>query len=181
MGRPTDDHLLLLAVRAGDEEALRALIARYRDRIATICWRSGLRASETEDAAAIVSLKLWLHAARIDHGSRVGAWIATTTRRAAADQRSLRIDSTASSALDRVAAVDEELERLLGRVDASRAAEAIRDAVTGRAAEIVAYKLAHPDATNDEVAGALGIPLGSVGPTLARIPAKLAAVRSPRA
>ena len=178
--RLTDDDLLE-AVSRGSEDALRVVIGRYAERIHAVCHRCGLRPNETEDAAAIVAWKIWRYARTVHDPGRLEAWISTITRRAAADQRLLRLDGDDDDAVRAFATDDDELEGVLGRLDAEREVTAVRGALSGRAAAIVEFKLAQPDATNEQIADGLGIPLGSVGPTLARLTARLAADRSPPA
>ena len=167
-----DEHLAELARAAagGDDAAWDGLVERFSG----LVW-SVLRAYRLSDAdAADVYQTTWLrlaeHIGRIEHPERIGAWLATTARR-----ESIRV----ARAGTRVIPVDDaaRLEPAAGPptpealwLESERGAELWRAlrTLTARCQRLLRVLMASPPPSYVEVAAALEMPIGSIGPVRGR-------------
>jgi RNA polymerase sigma factor (sigma-70 family) len=175
---PADDAALLRACRAGDQEAWERLIYRYQRLIYTIPLRMGLGEDQAAEVFQQVCLTLLEHLDRIGQPDRIGAWLATTARRASLlllrrEQLTVRFPADEGDgfepedhaprpdALAERAELHHEVRRALASLDPrSRALLALLYASD----EPLSYA---------EIAETLGMALGSIGPTRARSLQKL--------
>jgi len=179
---PTDDTAALVtAAAAGDPAAWSALVDRFSGLIWAVARGYGLRTADAEEVYQTAWFRLAQHIAQINDPERVGAWLATTARR-----ESLRLlragarTSVTSNAdiLDR--AVDDTPERrLVQSEDAASEVERARQLwqafqqLSERCRELLRVLIASPPPSYVDVAAALGMPIGSIGPTRARCLARL--------
>jgi RNA polymerase sigma factor (sigma-70 family) len=173
---------LVLACRRGDQVAWEKLVRRYQRLIYAIPRRAGLSEDDAAEIFQDVFTTLFEKLNDIQEPDKLQAWLVTTTRR-----RTLR---TLSRMLGRAISSDDENDR-------ANEAEAIRDqsplpdeqllileeqhlirtAVSQldercqTLVQLLYYQREHPSYA--EVAKALGVPEGSIGPTRARCLAKL--------
>jgi RNA polymerase sigma factor (sigma-70 family) len=156
---------------AGDNEAWNALVRRFSGLVWAVCRAHRLDRSTAEDVAQVVWIRLVEQVATIREPDRVGSWLATTTRRECLRvlRRSSRETPSPDSFFDRPANevfTDADLEvqaserdrrlwRALGRLSPARQ-------------RLMRVLMADPRPSYDEVAAALGIPVGSIGPTRQR-------------
>jgi RNA polymerase sigma factor (sigma-70 family) len=169
---------LVLAARQGDKASWEALVHRYSGLVWSVARGYRLGLADAADVFQTTWLRLAEHIGRISNPGQVGAWLATTARREAlrtarGAARTIPADDAAMVALghvDRhspeVAALDAEQARL----DAERAAGAWRafGGLSARCRELLRVLIASPPPSYAEVAAALGMPVGSIGPTRAR-------------
>jgi RNA polymerase sigma factor (sigma-70 family) len=155
------------------------------DRFSGLIWAvargHGLRTADAEEVYQTAWFRLAQHIAQIKDPERVGAWLATTARR-----ESLRLlraaarTSVTSNAdiLDR-AADDTPERRLVESEDATSEVERARQLwqafqqLSERCRELLRMLIASPPPSYVDVAAALGMPIGSIGPTRARCLARL--------
>jgi RNA polymerase sigma factor (sigma-70 family) len=176
-----DDRALLRACRDGDENAWETLVRRYQRLIYAIPRRAGLGEDQSAEVFQRVFLTLVEHLDRIEQPERLAAWLATTARRESwrvsrQGRATVPLTSDSGEADDAAAPIDtaplpdEEIERMerqhevrhaVGRLD-----ERCRALLT-----MLFYRAAPPPYL--EVAIALGVPEGSIGPTRARCLQKL--------
>lgn len=173
---PESDETLLRACRQGDQAAWERLIRRYQRLIYAIPRRAGLN----EDLAAEVFQRVWVtlveHLNRIEQPNRLGAWLATTARRES--WRQLRTQSSANALPegdddaetlatlpDPAMLPDEVLERLERQHLVRRALSTLDERC--RALLTLLFYTQDPP-SYAEIAGSLGIPEGSIGPTRGR-------------
>ncbi len=176
-----DDTLLVLACRQGDPAAWEALVRRYQRLIYTISRRAGL----SDDLAAEVFQRVFVtlieHLDRIEQPDRIGAWLATTARRESWRQlRRERATITLADGetdddetewpVDAAPLPDEIIERL-ERQHAVRLAVAGLDERCRTLLNLLFYRVEPPPYA--EIATALGVSEGSIGPTRARCLQKL--------
>lgn len=159
----------------GDADAWHELVDRY----ANLLW-SIARAHRLDDAtAADVVQTCWLRLVeqlgRLTDPERVGAWLATTARRECLRQirRSAREQVSDDESLDVADATSAALDAslLLAERDALLW-QALGD-LGERCRELLRVLMADPAPSYDEVSAALGMPVGSIGPTRMRCLAKL--------
>jgi RNA polymerase sigma factor (sigma-70 family) len=161
---------LVIGARRGDTASWDALVNRFASVVWSVTRSFGLPGADAAEVSQTVWLRLAEHIEDIRQPERVGAWLVTTTRRECT--RHLRIQSR-------------ELCRENGdieiRVAPAASADAPvlvdeRDAVVheafGRLSErtrvLLAMLLSDPPMSYNDISTALGMPIGSIGPTRAR-------------
>jgi RNA polymerase sigma factor (sigma-70 family) len=170
---PESTLLVELVRRAadGDQSAWNAIV----DRFAGMVWAIARAHRLDEATAADVSQTTWLrlveHLDRIAQPERIGAWLGTTARR-----ESLRVIRTAG----RQVATGEDFDSLQAPaadvpVDGHMLAEERHQALSElvdrlpcRCQLILGLLSADPPLSYKELSEALGMPIGSIGPTRAR-------------
>jgi RNA polymerase sigma factor (sigma-70 family) len=180
---PDDTGQLVRGAVGGDEVAWRGLVTRFSGLVWAIARAHRLGNADAADVFQTTWLRLAEHIGRIEHPDRVGAWIATAARRECLQSlRSSakvvltddaeRLDLTPAGGNpteDAVLAAEQEKE------DADRAAALWRafSRLPSRCRELLRVLMASPPPSYAEVAAALGLPVGSIGPTRARCLARL--------
>src|SRR4051794_29096677 len=152
----------------GDERAWNALV----DRFAGLVW-SIARAHRLSDAdAADVSQTAWLrlveHLDRLRQPERVGSWIAATTRNECL--RILRLAGREQLGGDEFEPEDEKTPapgRALLLAERDSALWRAFQTLPPRCQALLQVIIATPPPTYEELAAALDIPIGSIGPTRA--------------
>lgn len=174
-----DDAALLRACRAGNPDAWVALVRRYQRLIYAIPRRAGLSDDLAAEVFQRVCVALFEHLDRIEQPERVGAWLATTARRES--WRELRraqavtpLDPDGGGETARLpdpAPLPDEVIERLERQHAVRRALAGLDERCRTLLSLLFFRPAPPPYA--EIAEALGVPEGSIGPTRARCLQKL--------
>jgi RNA polymerase sigma-70 factor, ECF subfamily len=169
-----DDRLLWARARTGDEDAFATLFDRYADRLYNYCFRATADWSAAEELVSTVFLEAWRRRADLELTSRdarllpwllgVATNLIRRRRRAAArlTRALLRLDRRAHEADfadDALARIDDE--RRMARV--LRLLRALSD---GEREALALYAWA--GLTYEEVALALGVPVGTVRSRLSR-------------
>jgi RNA polymerase sigma factor (sigma-70 family) len=175
---PDDTGLLVRGAAGGDEVAWRGLVARFSNLVWAVARAHRLANADAADVYQTTWLRLAEHIGRIEHPERVGAWLATAARRECLQSLRLAAKTAPTDDMDRLditAAVGNPTEEAVlaaetGREDAARAAAMWRafERLSGRCRELLRILMASPPPSYAEVAAALGLPLGSIGPTRAR-------------
>ena len=166
---------LVREAQRGDEAALGQIVTELSPLLWQVARATGLSAGDAEDVLQTAWLRLVAHLDGIHDVAALTGWLVTTTRREAwrvraagrrqfpADQETLdELPEPGPGAEEQVVVADEqrELWTAIGRLSA-RCQELLR---------IIAFA-PRPDYT--AVAAALGMPVGSIGPTRGRCLAKL--------
>ena len=175
---PDDTGLLVRGAAGGDELAWRGLVARFSNLVWAVARAHRLANADAADVYQTTWLRLAEHIGRIEHPERVGAWLATAARRECLQSLRSAAKTAPTDDMDRLditAAVGNPTEEAVlaaetGREDAARAAAMWRafERLSGRCRELLRILMASPPPSYAEVAAALGLPLGSIGPTRAR-------------
>jgi RNA polymerase sigma factor (sigma-70 family) len=171
--QPSDEQLVL-ACRRGEAAAWGLLVNRYQRLIYTIPRRSGLDEDQAAEVFQCTFAKLLVHLDRIERPERIRAWMVTTARRETL--RLIRQQSTEQSFSSLEAVPDdaplpgEALERLEEQ-HLIRIALAAMDERSRRLLTLLFYRPDPPPYA--EIAAALDMPEGSLGPTRARCLQKL--------
>jgi len=158
---------LLAACRDGNEAAWSALIERYAPLILSIPRRYGLRAAEAEDVFAEVCLALVRSLASVRDPKALPQWLIRTTTRATWElsRKSKRVPPEDLPPLTGAAPPDAFVTLL-------EEEQMVRDALASigeRCRELLElFYFAASTPSYDEVAVALGVPRGSLGPTRRR-------------
>jgi len=175
---PDDTGLLVRSAANGDEAAWRGLVTRFSSLVWAVARAHRLTNADAADVYQTTWLRLAEHIGRIEHPDRVGAWLATAARRECLQSLRSAAKTAPTDDMDRLditPAVGNPTEEAVlaaetEREDAARAAAMWRafSRLSGRCRELLRILMATPPPSYAEVAAALGLPVGSIGPTRAR-------------
>jgi RNA polymerase sigma factor (sigma-70 family) len=172
------DEALVLACRRGDQSAWAALVQRFQRLIYAIPLRAGL----DEDLAAEVFQRTFMRLLEqlhnLEQPDRVQAWLVTTAKRESwrqarrqraevslVDSADVEANPLAVEVRDEAPLPDEVIAELEDQSRLRRAVEALEE----RCRRLLLLLFYRPEPLPyTEVAAALGIPEGSLGPTRAR-------------
>ncbi|WP_283133321.1 RNA polymerase sigma factor [Rhizohabitans arisaemae] len=167
----------LLKAADGDPGAWQRIVERFSGLVWSITRGHGLDNADAADVFQTTWLRLAEHLGRIEHPERLGAWLATTTRRECAKvlRAIRRVTPTADITFlehnlrdDSAEDVVVEAEHQAATQDRERRLwEALRE-MPGRCGELIRVMLSSPQPSYAEIAETLSIPIGSIGPTRAR-------------
>jgi RNA polymerase sigma factor (sigma-70 family) len=177
-----DTARLVAAAAGGDRVAWQGLVGHFSGLVWSITRAHRLADADAADVFQTTWLRLAEHIGSIEHPERVGAWLATAARREClqslrASARTVPVDDM--TRLDRGAGGRPTEDAVLAaeqeREDAERAAALWRALarLPARCYELLRVLMASPKPSYAEVAAALGLPVGSIGPTRARCLDKL--------
>jgi RNA polymerase sigma factor (sigma-70 family) len=157
------DAELAIALRAGDEAAVRTLVERFGGLVYTVAYRVLDDAERAEEVAQHTFVQAWRHADSFEPGRDFAPWLATIARRAAIDV--LRAERRRpTTPLDTAEAGDDALSVPPPSAEQIEAVWAVRAAVealdeTDR--EIVRLQYLE-GCTQAEIAERLDVPIGTV-------------------
>ena len=169
-----DLDMLVGAAAAGEPRAWNAIIARFGPYLTRVARAQGLSSQEAEDAVQETWIRLLRNIRAVRDPRALGGWLATTAR-----HESLRTRERArrETPTDRELLADaHDDEAAPERVDAMAARAAVAaalDALPGRNRELMLALFDETEPSYHEIAGRLGIPVGSIGPTRGRCLAQL--------
>ncbi len=173
------DAALFTRARRGDEQAWRSLVERYTPLLSSVARAHRLGAAEVADAVQVTWLRCVEHVDRIYAPDRLRAWLVTTCRNECLRllrqaRRTTPDDSTdASGPLARLNDPDThgDPQAWAERVEScARLRDAIAE-LPARQRQVVGALFASGGARDHhyaDLAAALGVPIGSIGPTRQR-------------
>ncbi len=175
---PDEVARLVQAAASGDNEAWELVVARFSGLVWAVTRGYCPNPADAADVFQTTWLRLVEHLDRITHPEHVGAWLATTARReslrvARAGSRTVATDDSSLENLGHVEHRSPEqavLEAEQAMLDSRRAGQvwhAFRD-LPARCQQLLRVLMATPPPSYAEVAAALGMPIGSIGPSRAR-------------
>lgn len=180
---PDSDLQLVLDCRRGDQLAWEKLIRRYQRLIYTIPLRAGLDADQAAEIFQDVFTTLFEKLDDIEEPERLQAWLVTTARRKtwriiSKAERMRVVDAGAGQTIDDIEPVvrdetplPEDQLLMLEEQHQIRLAFSLLDERCRSLLEMLFYR--SEPLSYKEIAAALEIPEGSVGPTRARCLGKL--------
>jgi len=157
---------LLPSIAAGDENAVRACVARYGSLVWSLARRWCVDVTDAEDAVQEVFIDIWRTAARFDASRATEAgWIAMLTRRRLIDRGRRRqhapVFEVLSDDIDVEDSGNEDPDGALDRATrANRALEVVR-ALPPTQRRLLELSLVDGK-THDEIARETSLPLGTV-------------------
>lgn len=176
------DLQLVLACRRGDQLAWEKLIHRYQRLIYAIPLRAGLDEDQAAEIFQDVFTTLFQKLNDIEEPERLQAWLVTTARRKTWRAISRRYGGQSSDAnedvtADEAAAIRDDAplpdEQLLLLEEQHRLRTAV-SSLDDRCKNLLQMLFYHPEPPSySEIAAALGVPEGSIGPIRARCLARL--------
>lgn len=167
-----DDRELARRFPSGDEDVVRAVYRRYGRAVHTIALSVLHDPTEAADVVQATFLNAWRAAARFEPGRELGPWLYSIARRQAIDayRRNRRVEVADSATLD-VVDLPPSMEQLWEAWEVGLAV----DELPAEEREVVRMSwfdgLSHP-----EIAGRLGIPVGTVKSRSHRAHRRLAAL-----
>ncbi len=180
--RAVTDTALIDRCRRGDATAWEILVQRYQRLVYSIPRRAGLDNDQAADVFQHVFVVLFEHLNRLENPEKLAAWLATTARRETWRVSRVQLttgtlphtddasDTMQDTLVDTALLPDEQLEQLEQQHAIRRAVYTLDD----RCRELLTllfYQVPPPSYT--EVATALQMSVGSIGPVRARCLQKL--------
>ncbi|MFQ3663366.1 MAG: sigma-70 family RNA polymerase sigma factor [Chloroflexaceae bacterium] len=176
-----DDATLIDACRRNDEAAWAILVERSSNLIFALARHAGLSPEDAADVRQRVFVALLEHLGTIEHPEHLAAWLITTTRHMAWRLR------CHEQYLPVISVSDDDNPLLADQDDPAPLAEALLEhleqhaivlralaALDERCRTLLTMLFLQPEpASNAEIAAALGISEGAIGPTRARCLEKL--------
>ena len=162
---------LVESARGGDSRAWDLLVARFGGRVWAVCRAYHLGRADADDVFQVVWMRLVNSLDSIREPDRMGAWLATTAR-----HECLRVLRKAGRQIP--VGNDAELDRPdvgtpgpdagLLRTERAAALWTALGALSPECQRLLRVMLADPPPSYLEVSEALGMPVGSIGPTRGR-------------
>ena len=173
---PTEAGALVRAACNGDRGAWNALVDHYVGLIWAITRAHRLADGDAHDVAQTTWLRLVEHIDRLTDPEHVGAWLATTARRECLrvlrqSKRTVLLPDW--DELDGVDLTTREPGDDLLRSEQTREVRAALEELSPSAQALLRLLMLDPPPSYDEISAALGIPIGSIGPTRGRALRKL--------
>jgi RNA polymerase sigma factor (sigma-70 family) len=167
-------HALVQAARTGNREAWQALLERFTPRVRAVARRYRPAAQDVEDVVQTTWMRLLEHIDSVREPGALGAWLETTARRESlrvlrAAQRERPTDDAQVGDAPVAPVAEQRLMTSDERVALGRALSGLPH----HQRRLVAALFAEPAPSYAEISGTLGVPIGSIGPTRARILASL--------
>jgi RNA polymerase sigma factor (sigma-70 family) len=164
-----DAQELVRRIRAGDHKAWVILTDRYTGLLWSVAKAMGLDNTDAADAAQVTWLRLVENIDNLRDPARVGGWLATTARReclsALRRRARFRLDDTDLAAIPDPA---DELDARLLRDERDAALWTAFAALRPPCRRLLRVLMADPPPSYADVAAALDLPVGSIGPTRQR-------------
>jgi len=170
--RPEQHHQpagLVAAAAADDQDAWNALVARFSGLVWSVIRGHRLSGADAADVFQTTWLRLVEHLDRINDPARVGAWLATTARRESL--RTLRLSGRQIPCgydLPQPEADTPDIDDALLRDERDAELWEAFGRLAPRDQALLRMLSAEPAPSYHEIAGALAMPVGSIGPTRAR-------------
>ena len=165
---------VVTAAAAGDPTAVAKLVDEFAARIRRVARAHRLPACDVEDVMQTTWLRLLQRGDTILNPNAIGAWLETTARRESL--RVLEANKRERPTDDLVLLFDgpEPPQQSLPSPERCAAALAVAlEQLTGQQRVLVSTLFSDPTPHYGEVSRALGMPIGSIGPTRARALARL--------
>jgi RNA polymerase sigma factor (sigma-70 family) len=174
---------LLERARDGDQAAWNAIVSQYTGLLWSVARAYRLDTATAGDAIQTTWLRLVEHLDKIQDPQRLGGWLATTVRRECLQvlRRNTR-ERIAPGGDAGIDAVDTEAEPLDAQLLADERDAALWIAFRGipdRCQRLLRVLMATPPPSYEQVAAALDLPIGSIGPTRARCLTRLRTLLEP--
>ncbi len=165
---------LLQAASDGDAAAWSTLVDRFEGLVWATTRAHRLSRADAADVAQTTWLRLVENLDRIQDPERLGAWLATTARRECL--RHIRLHGRELPVEDDSIFETPDAEPVTDRIITAERNSTLRRALAqiSERCQALLRLLSAPDPPSyEEIAGALGMPIGAIGPTRARCLDKL--------
>jgi len=170
----TDLDELVRSAASGDQAAWNELVERFQGLVWATARSHRLAQADAADVAQTVWLRLVENLDRIREPERLGGWLATTARRESLRHLRLHGRELASDEVDAFEATTDEPPELALLTEERDAGLWRAFAKLGERCQALLRLLVATDAPGyDEIAAALDMPIGAIGPTRMRCLEKL--------
>jgi RNA polymerase sigma factor (sigma-70 family) len=161
---------LVARVRAGDERAWATLTDRYTSLLWSVARAMRLDRADAADAVQTTWLRLVERLDSLREPEHLGSWLATTVRRECllTLRRTARVRPGLSEGWEELPAPTNGLDEALLREERDVALWKAFGRLNGRCQTLLRVLIADPPPSYAEVSRALGLPVGSIGPTRQR-------------
>jgi RNA polymerase sigma factor (sigma-70 family) len=168
---PEEVSTLVRRAAEGDRGAWEALVDCYLGLVWSIVRRVGVAERDQQDVVQTTWLRFLEHIDDLHDPSKVGPWLATTTRRecwrvVAEGRRTVLVDD--DHVFDVVNAEHPSVEHSVLRAERDAELHDAVDQLPVRWRDILTLLMADPAPSYDEICAALDVPHGTIGPTRAR-------------
>ena len=168
----TDDAELVQVVtqaRAGENAAWETLIERFGGLVAAIARRCRLSDADVAEVSQTTWLRLVENLDRIQQPERLGAWLATTSRRESLRIATRRAVVSPSEAVHLVADHEADpLDAALLREEQTHAIRLAAARLSPHCQRLLGVLMSDDDLPYKTIAKQLNMPIGSIGPTRGR-------------
>ena len=162
---------LVRASAGGSETAWNELVRRYSPLVMAVTRSYQLTADDAKDVSQTVWLRLVENLANLREPEALPGWLATTAQRECIRQlrqgrRVLPVDPHTDGALQMCETADPDTDILRAELH-----QALRDGLAdlpARDQALLKLRAADPPKSYEEISQLLGMPIGSIGPTLRR-------------
>ncbi|MBX6371392.1 MAG: sigma-70 family RNA polymerase sigma factor [Acidothermus sp.] len=169
---------LVAAAAQGEQEAWNTLVARYERLVWAVVRGHGICGTDAADISQTAWLRLVEHLGRLREPEQVGAWLAATARHECVRWLRHRSQERVMDEVpDRPAGEPDPEERALAADEAHLLVAAL-ERLPERCRILLRMLAADPPASYTEISAALGLPVGSIGPTRSRCLARLREIAS---
>lgn len=170
---------LVARCRAGDQRAWEQIVRATSPMLYGIARRKGLSEDDAADCVQAAYVALYRSLGSLEAPGGLRGWLATTAAREAVRvSRIRRSRETAdiSTLEDTLAADEAEADELAAQAERGASLAAALAELGGRCRELLTRLYAGAGESYQAISEALGMPVGSIGPTRARCLAKLRAI-----
>ena len=167
---------LVVSAASGDRFAWDALVDAYAGLVWSIIRNHRLRPGDASDVSQTTWLRLVENIDRIQDPSRVGAWLATTTRRECLRVIGLSRRLVLSDSIEDYDSPSPQDPGVDHRLLSTERDEDVRRALqqlSPRCQQLLDLLMLDPAPSYEEVSEVMGMPIGSIGPTRGRCLARL--------
>jgi RNA polymerase sigma factor (sigma-70 family) len=160
---------LVRAAGEGDQEAWDSIVDRFSGLVWAIARAHRLSSADAADVSQTTWLRLVEHLGRLRDPERVGSWLAATARHECLRviRHGGRFVADSELDLESLEADEEPSAELLATERTSALWRAV-NALPDRCRKLIRVLMADPAPSYEDVAAALDMPIGSIGPTRAR-------------
>ena len=176
---PEEAAELVVAAAAGDRRAWERLVDAYVGLIWAITRSYRLSDGDAHDVTQTTWLRLVEHIDRLSDPARVGAWLATTARRECLRvlrQSKRQVLLGDWEEFDSLELEGDDVDAGMLRAEQGEAVRAALETLSPRCQALMRLLMLDPPPSYEEVSAALGIPIGSIGPTRGRCLRKMRAI-----
>ncbi|MEU3252036.1 sigma-70 family RNA polymerase sigma factor [Streptomyces sp. NPDC006997] len=173
--KPKGNAELLAGCARGEPEAWDETVDRFGRLVWSVARSHRVSHCDAEDVRQLTWFRLMQNVHRIRDPERLGDWLATVARRealkaATRDRRLVMIGDaeTLESLADRGGAHHESPEQITLRADRRREVARALDSLSDQCRALLLRALEDPPPSYQEIAAALAMPVGSVGPIRTR-------------
>jgi len=162
---------LVQASAKGDEAAWNALVRRYAPLVLAVIRNYQMGAADAQDVCQTVWLRLVEHLADLRAPEALPGWLVTTTQRECGRyqrraQKTQPVDPHSDGIMKQATTADPDLDILRAELR-----QALRDGLSelsARDQRLLRLRVADPPKSYQEISKLIGIPVGSIGPSLRR-------------